>query len=141
MTISPLKFRELVFQLLFSFDGGNGCDEELIPLLMSQLLVTRKVVKEAYEQAQKVWDMRGLLDQKIGDMSEDYAFDRIGKVERNVLRLGLCELQTSTVSAEIAIAEAIRLARKFSTPEAASFVNAVLDALYKEALSNAPILS
>ncbi len=39
---------------------------------------------------------------------------------------------------KVALSEAVRLARKFSTAEAGAFVNAVLDALYKKQLGETP---
>jgi len=42
--------------------------------------------------------------------------------------------ETETLPPKVAIAEAIRLTRKFSSPESASFVNAILDAAYQEIL-------
>jgi transcription antitermination protein NusB len=49
-----------------------------------------------------------------------------------VLRLALYEmLHDDQIPPKVAIAEAIRLSRKFSTPESSSFINAILDAIYK----------
>src|SRR5690606_29501809 len=59
-------------------------------------------------------------------------FERIPRVERNILRLAVFELlHDPSVPPTVAIAEAIRLTRKFATPEAATFINAVLDAIFK----------
>ena len=78
------------------------------------------------------------LDEQIGKASIEYAFDRIQVVERNILRLGLYEiLFDDEVPPKVAISEAIRLARKFGTPEAASFINAILDNIYKLTLGKA----
>ncbi|HSX14156.1 MAG TPA: transcription antitermination factor NusB, partial [Chlamydiales bacterium] len=65
------------------------------------------------------------IDEKISLYSTDYAFERISLVEKTILRLGIFELER--LPPPIAIAEAIRLTRKFGTPESAQFVNAILD--------------
>ncbi len=75
-------------------------------------------------------EQREALDAKIAAASQEYALDRISKVERNVLRLGVFELQ-SELPPKVALSEAIRLCRKFGSPEGADFVNAVLDQIYK----------
>lgn len=131
MPISPQKFREIVFQLLYSDDFGGG--EEVVEMLMAQLAVTKRIVREACVTKEKILEKKGEIDEVIRKNSEAYDFERIPRVERNVLRLGLYELLfSSDIPPKVAIAEAIRLSRKFATAEAATFVNAVLDAIYKK---------
>ncbi len=131
MPISPQKFREIVFQLLYSDDFG-GC-AEVAEMLMAQLCVTKKIVREAYEIKEKILEKKKQIDELICKHSESYNFERIPRIERNVIRLGSYELLfSSDVPPKVAIAEAIRLTRKFATPEAATFVNAVLDSIYKQ---------
>ncbi|MGC1879413.1 MAG: transcription antitermination factor NusB [Rhabdochlamydiaceae bacterium] len=133
MPISPQKFREIVFQLLYSDDFG-GC-AEVVEMIMSQLAVTKKTVREACEIKEKILEKKTQIDELICKHSESYDFERIPRVERNVIRLGAYEiLFSSDTPPKVAIAEAIRLTRKFATPEAAAFVNAILDSLYKEPL-------
>ena len=128
-SIAPQKFQEMVSQLLYSLDMGDSLEGDLIPFLMRELAVSRKTVREAFLKAKTVFDARGALDEKIAATSESYALERIHKVERNVLRLALYELaHEEELSREQIISEALRLTRKFSTKEATTFVNAILDA-------------
>ena len=130
MAISPQKFREVVFQLLYSDDFG-GC-AEVAEMLMAQLAITKKIVRNAGEIKEKILEKKKQLDELICRHSESYDFERIPRIERNVIRLGAYEiLFSSDVPPKVAIAEAIRLTRKFATPEAATFVNAILDSIYK----------
>ena len=76
------------------------------------------------------------IDQSITTHSKEYEFDRIPRVEKNLIRLGVFEMKYSKETPpKVAISEAIRLARKFATHESAKFVNAILDAIYKESTS------
>lgn len=130
MPISPQKFREIVLHLLYSDDFGS-C-EEVAEMVMAQLAVTKKTVREAFEIKEKIVQKIGEIDGLVRKHSSSYDFERIPRIERNVIRLGVYELLHSPeVPPKVAIAEAIRLARKFATPEAATFVNAVLDSIYK----------
>jgi N utilization substance protein B len=73
------------------------------------------------------------IDVHISAMSTEYAFDRISRVERTILRLSLFELLFDPqVPPRVAVAEGIRLCRKFGTPESSQFVNAILDGVYKK---------
>jgi N utilization substance protein B len=71
----------------------------------------------------------GQLDREIEAAADNWRFERIGAVEKNILRLGLHELQQGEVPAAVAIDEAVRLAHWFAGPKAPGFINGVLDAL------------
>jgi N utilization substance protein B len=137
MALPKQKFRELVFQLLFS--GDFGSDEEVISLLMGELAVSKKTVREAIEHKAQIEAKQTEIDRLIANTSKSYDFERISRVERSILRLGIYELlHDTTIPLKVAIAEAIRLARKFGTPESASFVNAVLDAVKPQSVETTP---
>lgn len=133
MALPNQKFREVVFLLLYSYDMGKTDPKDQIPMIMNELAVTRKAVLIGKETVDRLILSIDDIDAMIGAASKEYSFDRIQSVERNILRLALFEmLYDKNVPPKVAIAEAIRLAKKFSTPESISFVNAVLDRIYKE---------
>jgi len=133
MAFSQQKFREIVFQLLYSCDFADSAETDMVDMLMKQLAVTKKVVRNAQEQVRLVRERQTEIDRMISGMSKSYDFSRIPRIERNVLRLGVFELFFANgIPPKVAISEAIRLCRKFATPEAAAFINAVLDALYQD---------
>lgn len=131
MALPQQKFREIVFQLLYSHDLAQADDEDMIAMMMPQLEVTKKNLLEALSRRKEIQEKLHELDQLIAQTSESYEFERIPGIERNILRLGVFELLFSQIPHKVAIAEAIRLTRKFATPEAATFVNAILDKLYQ----------
>jgi N utilization substance protein B len=133
MALPQQKFREIVFQALYSLELGGSDKDQIISMLMKELQVTKRTVKEAFDQADKIIALQGEIDALIAKTSTSYAFERIQTVEKNILRLSCYELlHCPDVPAKVAISEGMRLARKFGTPESANFVNALLDAIYKE---------
>lgn len=135
MTIPQQKLREIVFQILYSYDIGHAQEEDMIELMMKELEVSKKIVRLALERVARIKDNQAEIDKAITKTSQSYAFERIHTVEKNILRIGTFELlYDDSIPPKVAIAEAMRLARKFSTPESASFINAVLDHLYKLSL-------
>jgi N utilization substance protein B len=137
MAVPAQKFREIVFQMLYSYDLGQSSDESMVALLSNELAVTKKTVREAQERVHRIRSRMTEIDAMITKTSHAYDFERIQTVERNILRLGIFELFfDDKIPPKVAIAEALRLARKFSTKEAASFINAILDALYKASLGH-----
>lgn len=140
MVLSHQKFREIVFQLLYSYDIGKNLDEEgIVTLLMQELTVTKRIVRTAQERVKEVLLHLPAIDGDITATSRSYDFARIQSVERNILRLSVFELlYEKQLPPKVVIAEAIRLSRKFASPESASFVNAILDYLYKISLGEKP---
>jgi len=130
LAVPQQKFREIVFQLLFSYDMADPSTEAMEVLLMKELSVTRKTMREAQARVDNVHEFKENIDKMIQETSTSYDFSRIQKVEINILRLGVYEMvYDENIPEKVAITEAMRLARKFSTKESSSFVNAVLDAI------------
>lgn len=72
------------------------------------------------------------LDRRIDEAAIGWTADRMGAVERNVLRMGIYELETGSVPPEVAISEAVKLARRYASNEAGKFVNGILDRVARE---------
>ena len=133
MALPNQKFREIVFQALFSQIFLPCAPEDYIALIAKQLKVSRLNVKTAIAYADKVLEQQPLLDEKINRAAHSYKLVRIGKVELAILQLAVFEIYfEKKLQPKISIAEAVRLARKFSTRESADFINAVLDFVYQQ---------
>lgn len=132
MALSQQKFREMVFQILFSEENGRPDSERIAELMMAELAVTKKNVKLAQDKVRAIVQKLPDIDRLIASASVTYDFHRIQSVAKNVIRLGVYELlYDDSVPPKVAIAEAMRLARKFGTKESAAFVNALLDHIYR----------
>ncbi|MCB1115686.1 MAG: transcription antitermination factor NusB [Chlamydiia bacterium] len=140
MALTQKKFREIVFQLLYSRDLNEDSDVKMLSSMQGQFVVTRKVLYHAMEKVDALLKKVEEIDVLISNVSKDYDFKRISRVERNILRLGLFELKfEGEIPPKVAISEAVRLSRKFGTPEGGAFVNAILDAIFQ--MESGPCLS
>ena len=72
------------------------------------------------------------LDLRISAASPDWPADRLGTLERNILRIGVYELEEETVPREVAINEAVVLAKRYATEDAARLVNGILARVARE---------
>jgi N utilization substance protein B len=86
----------------------------------------------AVELAAAVADEAPALDARISAASEGWPADRLGTLERNILRIGVFELQEERVPAEVAINEAVLLAKRYATEEASRLVNGILGRVSRE---------
>ena len=79
-----------------------------------------------------VEESREQLDATLARHAIGWAIDRIAPLERSILRLALWEMESGTAPPEVAIDEAVRLAKRYATDEAGAFVNGVLGAAQRE---------
>ena len=71
------------------------------------------------------------LDALITRHAENWRLERIAAIDRAILRLATHELRTGKTPPKVVINEALELAKKFSSEDAAPFINGILDAICK----------
>ncbi len=86
----------------------------------------------ARELAERVSGEAVELDRRIDAAADEWTADRLGVLERNVLRIGIYELEHGTVPVEVAISEAVGLAKRYASEEAAKLVNGILGRVARE---------
>ena len=84
------------------------------------------------ELAEGTVGMAGQIDQRITAKAQNWSIERMGVVDRNILRLAIFEMTKQLSPAAVVIDEALELARRFSGDESVPFINGVLDAVNKE---------
>lgn len=125
------KSREFALQMLFEWDMAREQPARIEKLFWRSAAAageTRKFANQLFEGAVAQAESN---DQLVGKLSNNWRFDRLATVDRNILRLAIYELRSGTAPPKVVIDEALELAKKFSSAEAPSFLNGVLDAAYK----------
>jgi len=130
--------RSLCMQALFVWDF-NGYQSETLPEILDY------VVREfgagiddttfVTETVSGIVAKRALLDDIIQKAAPEWPIEKIGYVDRNVLRLGLYELvfgDRKHIPPKVALNEAIELGKNYGGQNTGRFVNGVLGAVYKE---------
>jgi N utilization substance protein B len=72
------------------------------------------------------------LDARITAASDEWPADRLGAVERNVLRVALEELDAGEVPEEVVLDEAVTLAKRYASDDAGRLVNGILGRIVRE---------
>ena len=72
------------------------------------------------------------LDEELRPLAPEWPIDTIAAVDRNVLRIGLFELESRNVPPKVAINEAVELAKAFGSDNSSKFINGVLGTAFKE---------
>ncbi len=73
------------------------------------------------------------IDNVISRTADNWSFDRLATLDRNILRAAICEIfYFPEIPFKVSIDEAIELAKKYSTKDSGRFVNGILDKVVKE---------
>jgi N utilization substance protein B len=72
------------------------------------------------------------IDAELSEVTTNWRLDRLGHIERSVLRLAAAELLQGGTPPRVVIQECVRLAERYGTAHSARFVNGVIDALARK---------
>ncbi|MFB0565854.1 MAG: transcription antitermination factor NusB [Candidatus Aminicenantaceae bacterium] len=127
------KARESALQILFQLEFDDTQVEKTVAQYWRGKRPSEKI------KDYSTWLVKGIIthqkkiDSIIQSISDHWRISRMALVDRNILRIAVFELlYEENISPAIIINEAIEIAKKYSSDEAASFVNGVLDAVRKK---------
>jgi N utilization substance protein B len=126
------KARECALQILFQLEFNAADPQALARTYWEGQKTTPGVRDYGSRLVERILARREEIDGVIQAVSRNWRLARMGAVDRNILRIAVCELlyEPSLVPA-IVIDEAIEIAKRYSGQESATFVNGVLDAVRK----------
>lgn len=136
--MSRREMREQLFKLLFRVEFNDEeamqqqkelfFDNEGVAVSEEEdITVPKKVQAEISGKYEKISEKISEIDEKINEKAEGWKTGRMGKVDLTILRLAVYEiLYDETIPTQVAINEAVELAKKFGRDESAKFVNGVL---------------
>jgi N utilization substance protein B len=125
---SRTRAREAALRYLFELDINEGKDR----LPPGEYLESHSIPEESATYAtvliQGVLEDLGELNEVISSAALNWRLDRMAVIDRNLLRIGAWEvLKSPDVPGEVAINEAVDLAKRYGTSRSGSFVNGILD--------------
>ncbi len=124
------RARELALQLLYQRDIARTEPEEMFARTDEYLNASPDVKEYASRLLLGTVARQEELDERLAKQSDHWRLGRMPVVDRNLLRLALYELIYEDETPDpVVIDEAVEIAKKFSTPSSAPFVNGVLDGI------------
>jgi len=132
--VSRRHGRELVVQFLYQVDLNKDCDlEKGLESFLEKQKLTVELAEFIKNMVSTLADNKTEVDNIIQQYTDNWVLDRIAVVDRNILRMAVCELLfLKDIPPNVSINEAVDLAKKFSTVDSGRFVNGVLDKVKKE---------
>jgi N utilization substance protein B len=120
--------RELALNLLFQMDVARLSFEDAERAASEHAQVNPESLSLGIEFARETWAHAAEFDATATALAPDWPSERQPSVDRNILRLGLYELEyRKQTPVAVVIDESVELAKLYGTAESAKFINGVLD--------------
>jgi N utilization substance protein B len=123
--------RQAAVQYLFAHDVHGMVSDAERAAFWEMHLAKDAVRAYAEELVNGILSHQVEIDSLISSILENFSFERLGVVDRNILRLGVYELLHTDVPPAVIINEAIEIARDFGDIKTRQFVNGILDRVAK----------
>lgn len=127
--------RTVAMQSLYEWDfnGGKGQLEHITKRNIENFAPGIDDTKFIYDLIRGVKEHQSEIDVVIEKTAPEWPIDQITVIDRNILRLGIFELQyAKQVPPKVAINEAVELGKTFGGGSSGKFVNGVLGTLYRQ---------
>ena len=126
--------REHALKILYQFDVARRPIDAIIAHYWdTEDQADQEVRKYANLLSAGIGKNLAAVDEKISAYATNWQLKRMAVIDRNVLRIGLFELQyTTDIPPKVAINEAVELAKKYGDLESSKFVNGILDKIHKK---------
>ena len=127
------RARSRALQALYAWDLRGQKDlERIAERVFDDLAVPADERKLAAVLIHVFSGRRAELDRALADVTENWRMERLGAIERSVLRLAATELSIAETPPRVVLQESIRLAERYGSVQTAKFVNGVVDALARK---------
>lgn len=123
------QVREVVVWLLYAFDSGNENIQKFIDEILEEKKIRNKQKEFALSLFSGILENLEMVDDTIESVLKEWDFEKLGKMEKAILRLGVFEMLFTDTDRAVIINEAVELAKNYGAENSPKFVNGILDAI------------
>ena len=125
--------RELALKFLYQTEFNSNSPDSELNSFCERANVSEEIQDFTQTLIKNIFIHKKEVDGLLKKISANWGPDRMAMIDKNILRLGICELLfDSTTPPKVVINEAVEIAKKFGTEESPDFINGILDKVYKD---------
>ena len=125
--------RELTLKFLYQAEFNSNSPDSELNSFCERANVSEEIQEFTQTLIKNIFFHKKEVDGLLKKISANWVPDRMAMIDKNILRLGICELLfDSTTPPKVVINEAVEIAKKFGTEESPDFINGILDKVYKD---------
>jgi N utilization substance protein B len=127
------KIREIIIKALYRMDIGGDNPVEIVENFTKRAKISAENKELGLKWIKKIIQKKEEIDEIIERIAKNWSLNRIAIIDKQILRLGVCELLWfKDIPFRVSINEAVELAKKYSEEEGYKFVNGILDKVAKD---------
>ncbi|MCD6486448.1 MAG: transcription antitermination factor NusB [Syntrophobacterales bacterium] len=125
------KAREIALQVLYQVDASRVDVNEAIELFRDNFGISQETGEFSEQLIRYTLSHIKEIDDLITNCSEHWSLERMSIVDKNVLRMAVCEfLYCDDIPPKVTLNEAIDIGKNYGSDNSGSFINGILDAMY-----------
>ena len=125
--------RELALKFLYQTEFNSNSPDSELNSFCDRANVSEEVKNFTQALIKNILFHKKEVDELLEKISANWAPDRMAVIDKNILRLGICELLFDPATPpKVVINEAVEIAKKFGTEESPDFINGILDKVFKD---------
>ena len=125
--------RELALKFLYQTEFNSNSPDSELNSFCERANVSEEIQDFTQTLIKNIFVHKKEVDGLLKKISANWVPDRMAMIDKNILRLGICELLfDSTTPPKVVINEAVEIAKKFGTEESPDFINGILDKVFKD---------
>jgi len=125
------KAREIALQVLYQVDASKIDVDEAIELFRNNFGMPQESGEFSEQLIRYTLSHIKEIDDLIIDCSEHWSLERMSIVDKNILRMAVCEfLYWDDIPPKVTLNEAIDIGKNYGSDNSGSFINGILDAMY-----------
>ena len=126
------KIREEIFKLLFEYELiNNNIEKRINDIINEENLKKDEEIDFLKSYVTEIIENEKILIEKIKDVLEGWTYERLGTIEKVLLKISFYEITIKNIGYEIAINEVLEISKKYSYSDTKDFLNGILAKLIK----------
>ena len=127
------EIREEIFKLLFEKElTDNNVEKRIEETIKENKIKKEEHIEFLTSYVNDIIANEDILVEKIKEKLDGWTYERLGTLEKVLLKISFYEIIIKKVGYEIAINEAVELAKKYSYDDTKEFLNGILAKLVKQ---------
>ena len=127
------EIREEIFKLLFEKELiDNDIDKRISEVIEENKIKKEEKIEFLKSYVTEITEKEDILVEKIKNVLDGWTYERLGTLEKVLLKIAFYEILIKDIGYEIAINEVLEIAKKYSYDDTKEFLNGILPKLVKE---------
>ncbi|WP_455041786.1 transcription antitermination factor NusB [Leptotrichia buccalis] len=127
------EIREEIFKLLFEYELiDNNIEKRINDVINEENLKKNDEIDFLRSYVTEIIENENILIEKIKNILDGWTYERLGTIEKVLLKISFYEITIKNIGYEIAINEVLEIAKKYSYNDTKEFLNGILAKLVKD---------